>query len=99
MNDGDYNASILRHSFGGEVWISTTTSAHEGYPANRIFVIRYIDVPSSACVKLVSEVSNMFVKINVEETNTVLTKGNLSLDKLVAACNSKELVRLIFIGH
>lgn len=99
MNGGDYNTSALRHSFGGEVWISATTNAHEGYAAGRTLVIRYTDVPSSACIKLVTEASGLFVKINVEEANTVLSKGNLSLDKMVSACNSKELVRLVFIGQ
>lgn len=98
MNNGNYDSTEIKNTWGGDVLIGASNFAHTGYGAGRNFFIRYQKVPSEACVGLISEVASLFTNIQIEGIGSPLKDNQLDISALTVACQASETSTLTFIS-
>lgn len=98
MIDGEISTGGLKNSWGGEVSIFSTTDSHSGSSPGRSYGIRYYSVPSSSCVKMVTDASTYFPSIIVSGKN-VVTDHTYTMSYLMYACNDTSNPNVTFVGH
>ena len=92
------------NTFKGKVTLATSPFSISGYVQDSAFLIRYENVPSAECVKIVSAVESNFYRITVgsktvKATVPPGTAGTVSFDvaKLTTACAAGNIT-IIFIS-
>ena len=100
MNDGNPSATALQSSWGPVV-VHTNIGAYAGYGPNRMFVIRFMDVPKAACVDFISNTINKFdvVRLNTASDAGYMTPETFQVSQVVAACNLADTTEVVFLGH
>ena len=103
MNGGIYTGSDIKHSWNGGVTLHATTASHAGLPAGRAFTINYLDVPSQACVDLVTRASPTFPVIHIYAGGTAsavrVYPDTTSVGTIAQACNQASTARLQFLSN
>ena len=104
MNGGDYTTGAIRHSWDGLVSVHATNFSHAGIPVGRGFSINYMDMPSQACVDMVSRTFQTF-KIIMVYPNGSSSSADMfypeatNMDTLTRACNQSNAVRIQFLSN
>lgn len=100
MNDGDSSVNTLKSSWG-PVLVHTNTGSYAGYGPNRMFVIRYMEVPRAACVDFVTNTISKFdvVRLNTTTDNTYMTPETFTVEKVVTGCKAADTIEVVFLGH
>ena len=104
MNGGDYTTGAIRHSWDGLVSLHATNFSHAGIPVGRGFSINYMDMPSQACVDMVSRSFKTF-KIIMVYANGSSNSADMfypeatDLSTLTQACNQSNAVRIQFLSN
>lgn len=103
MNGGIYTGSDIKHAWSGGVTLHATTASHAGLPAGRAFTINYLEVPSQACVDLVTRASPTFPVIHVygggSSSAVRVYPGTTTVATVVDACNQAATARLQFLSN
>lgn len=100
MNDGDPAATALQSSWGA-VLVHSNIGDYAGYGPNRMFVLRFMDVPKAACVDFVTNTINKFdvVRLNTSSDAGYMTPETFQVSQVVAACNLADTTEVVFLGH
>lgn len=102
MNGGVYTGSNIKHAWGGNVTLNATTANHQGLPAGRAFTVNYMDVPSKACVDLVTGAMSTYKIIHIyagdSSAVTRVYPGTTGIPIITDACTEADQVRLQFLS-
>lgn len=83
------NSGVVTHSWNGAVTITPSASKTS-------FDISYADVPTAACIELVSNVSRTYNEVTIEATATKSGADVADLTLTETACKSSPLVKITF---
>lgn len=102
MNSGNYEGSEIRNVWGGAVSIRATTVTHSTLLAGRGFSINYDDVPSDACVELITRTMKNFYAVQVvygsTGNNIYPDRDTATVDLIVSRCNGAATGTIRFIS-
>jgi hypothetical protein len=84
------------------VTLNATTANHQGLPAGRAFTVNYMDVPSKACVDLVTGAMSTYKIIHIyagdSSAVTRVYPGTTGIPIITDACTEADQVRLQFLS-
>ena len=102
MNSGNYEGSDIRNAWGGLVSVRATTVTHSTLLVGRGFSINYDDVPSDACVELITRAMKNFYAVQVAFGNTgnniYPDRDTATVDLIVTRCNGAPTGTIRFIS-